>query len=92
VTVDEEEIKGVIARLGRPHASGGLVIGRAAILAEGTDFAAIEAWIIDHGGTPQTPPQSAARGGLHGSQRLLDAGRQAPPQAPQYLLPAGALD
>jgi hypothetical protein len=87
VSVDEEEIKGVIARLGRPHASGGLVIGRAAILAEGAGFAAIQAWIIDHGGTPQTPPPTAASRGLHGTERLLDAGRE----APQYLLPAGAL-
>ena len=53
MSMQDEEIRSVVARLARPHASGGFVIGRAALLAEGMEFAAIMAWIIDHGGTPE---------------------------------------
>src|SRR5215211_7911950 len=44
----DDAIRAVVVRLSRPHASGGDVIERAAILAEGGDAAAIVAWIIAH--------------------------------------------
>jgi hypothetical protein len=46
----EEQIRGLVARLGRPHPSGGTVIERAALMAEGADFDATVAWILAHGG------------------------------------------
>jgi hypothetical protein len=39
----DDAIRAVVRRLSRPHASGGDVIERAAILAEGADAAAIVA-------------------------------------------------
>jgi hypothetical protein len=90
--MQDEEIRSVIARLARPHASGGLVIGRAALLAEGMDFAAIREWIIEHGGTPEAPHRSqSGQGGLHGARQSSNAGGRASQQAPQYVLPAGVL-
>jgi hypothetical protein len=50
----EAEIRAAVTRLSRPDAAGDVVIERAAILAEGTPSSAIEAWIIDHGGRPDT--------------------------------------
>ncbi|MGA2755862.1 MAG: hypothetical protein ABSF58_00740 [Solirubrobacteraceae bacterium] len=88
--VAPDPIRIVLARLARPHASGGFVVGRAAILAEGGDFAAIKDWIIGHGGTPETPAPSAGAGGLHGS-RLSGGTDPSAAQVPQYVLPASAL-
>jgi hypothetical protein len=85
VNVESDEIRCVIARLARPHASGGFVVGRAAILAEGGDFAAIREWIIAHGGAPETPALAAGGHGLHGSSG------SAPERSPYYVLPASAL-
>jgi hypothetical protein len=90
MTVEEDDTtRVVIARLARPHASGGYVIGEAAIRAEGRTFPALKAWILAHGGTPDAPPEAAAGGGLHGSGRLADSVRQATRAAPQYVLPPG---
>ena len=41
----DDAIRAVVSRLARPHASGGMVVERAALLAEGADFAAVMAWI-----------------------------------------------
>jgi len=90
MSVEADPIRDVIARLARPDASGGYVIGHAAILAEGTDFSALRAWILDHGGASQRPALAAASRGLHGTGRTADPG-QAVGQA-HYTLPAGALD
>ncbi len=68
-TVDEDAIQALVTRLARPHSSGGEVIERAAILAEGADFAAVMEWITAHNGILETqvakaPPAMActARG------------------------------
>ena len=45
-------VRAAVIRLSRPDGEGGAVIERAAILAEGVPAAAIEAWIVDHGGEP----------------------------------------
>jgi hypothetical protein len=83
VNAGEDETRAVIARLARPHASGGYVVGEATIRAEGASFPALKAWILAHGGTPEAPAGIADRGGLHA------VGRQATRPAPQYLLPPG---
>jgi hypothetical protein len=46
--VDDDAIRAVVRRLARPHASGGDVIERAAIIAEGAASGAIIAWITAH--------------------------------------------
>jgi hypothetical protein len=88
--MDEAEISAAVTRLARPHASGGVVIERAAILAEGADFAAVMEWITAHGGKPETL-SAAPRHGLHGA-RLSDSGGTESPQTPlRFVLPVGAL-
>jgi hypothetical protein len=86
---DDDAIRALVTRLARPHASGGEVIERAAILAEGADFAAVMDWILAHSGTPETAVAPTAQG-LHGS-RLSYGGRTAPQDPVRFVLPAGAL-
>jgi hypothetical protein len=89
--VDDDAILALVTRLARPHASGGKVIERAAVLAEGSDSRAVLDWIMDHAGQPEAVVASASKGGLHGS-RIAD-GAGAPPRPPlRFVLPAGALD
>jgi hypothetical protein len=74
----------------RPHVSGGDVIERAAILAEGGDFTAVIAWIISRAGEPESAAASASTRGLHGSR--LSGGRDASTRPPlRFVLPAGTL-
>ena len=80
--------RAVITRLSRPHRSGGTVIERAAILAEGADSTRLVAWVIAHGGQPEEAVVSMKRG-LH-SPRLDDPGTSRH-QPLRYVLPAGAL-
>jgi hypothetical protein len=87
--VDEAEISALVTRLSRPHASGGVVIERAAILAEGANFAAVMAWIIAHGGKAETL-SAAPRRGLHGP-RITDSGGTDSRTPLRFVLPAGAL-
>jgi hypothetical protein len=88
--VDDAEISALVTRLARPHASGGVVIERAAILAEGADFSAVMEWIIAHAGRPETTLSAAPRRGLHGS-RLNDSGGTESGTPLRFVLPAGAL-
>src|ERR1039458_7751494 len=60
--MDDSAIRALLSRLARPHASGGLVIERAAILAEGADFPEVLAWITAHDGTPETTAAVAHQG------------------------------
>ena len=88
--MDDSAIRTLLTRLSRPHSSGGEVVERAAILAEGADFTAVVAWIVAHDGEPETAVPSVARHGLHGSRR--DDGIGTEPKAPlRFVLPAGAL-
>ncbi len=89
--MDDDAIRTLVARLARPHPSGGAVIERAAILAEGAESAAIIAWITRHAGEPEPEaPRTGGGGGLHGAR--LHEGAGAHPQRPRrYVLPAGAL-
>jgi hypothetical protein len=84
--MDDEAIRTLVVRLSRPHRSGGQVIERAAILAEGPDLAAVEGWIAAHEGEPEAVVSASSTGGLHGSRFT------AAPTTVRYVLPAGALD
>ena len=84
----EDDVRAVVARLSRRHPSGGTVIERAAILAEGRDAREVVAWVIAHGGEPESASVAPTRG-LHG-QRMAD--RAASTATPlRYVLPAGAI-
>ena len=85
----DDAIRAIVVRLSRPHASGGNVIERAAILAEGAQSAAIVQWITDRAGQPEAAAPATGRG-LHGGR--VDDRRPAHREAPlRYVLPAGAL-
>ncbi|TML08125.1 MAG: hypothetical protein E6G41_02990 [Actinobacteria bacterium] len=86
--IDDDHIRDLIAGLARPHCSGGDVVERAAILAAGSDAAAMVEWIIAHGGAPEAPAAVTTPSGLHGA-RQHDNRRVALPS--RYVLPAGAL-
>jgi hypothetical protein len=84
--MDDDAIRALVLRLSRPHPSGGHVIERAAILAEGTDFAAVMAWIATHAGTPETTVSATPKRGLHASRIATE------PRTPlRFILPRGAL-
>ena len=84
---DDDAIRELLTRLSRPHRSGGRVIERAALLADGSDFDAVIAWIHAHGGEPEAPAAPRSQGGLH-SARLVGPADTAPLR---FILPAGAL-
>ena len=88
---NDEEIRALLSRLSRRHPSGGTVIERAAIVAEGADSAAVVAWILDHAGKPEAAVQSSSKGGLH-SARVSEPLRAGPRAPARYVLPAGALN
>ncbi len=88
--MDDAEISALVVRLARPYPSGGVVIERAAILADGADFSAVMEWIIAHEGHPEATKAAAPRRGLHGS-RLSDGGGTESATPLRFVLPAGAL-
>jgi hypothetical protein len=87
----DEEIRALLSRLSRRHASGGAVIERAAIVAEGAESAAVVAWILDHAGEPEAAADTSSKRGLH-SPRLSGPIGPEPRVPARYVLPAGALD
>lgn len=88
-TADEDEIRRLVTRLGRPHPSGGTVVERAAIMAAGVDFGATIAWIVAHGGQPEARPVTAASRGLHSTRS--DGGGTGSQTPRRFVLPADAL-
>lgn len=88
--MDEDAIRIVVKRLSRPHPSGGKVIERSAILAEGGDCAAILEWITTHDGQPEDLAPAAGRQGLHGV-RVSGGGATDTATPRRYVLPAGVL-
>ena len=88
--MDDDGIRALLARLARPHPSGGQTIERAALLAAGPDFAEVMAWIVEHGGAPEGPGAATVGGGLHGSR--ISRGSRGPSQPLRYLLAAGVID
>jgi hypothetical protein len=88
---DDDEIRALVSRLSRLHPSGGTVIERAAIVAEGADSGAVVAWILEHAGEPEAAAETSSKRGLHGPRASGPIG--AAPRAPaRYVLPAGALN
>jgi hypothetical protein len=83
---DDDATRAVVTRLARRHPSGGRVIERAAILAEGADCAAVVAWIMAHRGVAEVAAP-ATRSGLH-SPRLDDPLEAASRAPARYVLPA----
>jgi hypothetical protein len=90
-SVEQDEIKSLVRRLARPQSSGGYVVERAAVLAEGADSDAVLAWITAHGGTAEATAETSARHGLHGSQ-LHPGGGSRSRSPSRFVLPPGALD
>jgi hypothetical protein len=88
--MDDDAICTLLTRLARPDGSGGDVIERAAILAAGSDFTEIIAWVIAHGGKPEAMAPVVATGGLHGS-RIEDSGGTDSRTPVRFVLPPGAL-
>jgi hypothetical protein len=89
--MDEEAIRTLLTRLARPDRSGGEVIERAAILAEGEDAGVVIAWILAHDGEPEMRAAPTGRGGgLHGG-RLGSGGGGVSDTPLRFVLPAGAL-
>jgi hypothetical protein len=89
--VDDDAIRLLLNRLARAHPSGGTVIERAAIIAEGIGSDEVLRWIIAHGGQAEAVVLTTARRGLHGSD-LRATGGSEPSVPSRYILPAGALD
>jgi hypothetical protein len=86
----DAEIHALVKRLARPHPSGGVVVERAALLASGSDFAAVMAWIADHAGVAEAIAAEAPRRGLHGPRLGLSGGTEQ--RTPlRFVLPAAAL-
>jgi hypothetical protein len=88
--MDDDAILALVKRLARPHPSGGAVIERAAILAEGADFASVMAWLAEHDGRPEARAAAVSSRGLHGSRRGNRDDEQGRPPL-RYVLPAGTL-
>jgi hypothetical protein len=87
---DDEAIRALLRRLARPHASGGQVVERATLLAEGAEFPAIVAWITEHAGIPEAGVKAPPRQGLHGARASTPRNGE-PPKPLRYILPAGTL-
>jgi hypothetical protein len=85
----DDAIRTVVARLARPHRSGGSVIERAAILAEGERSADIVEWILRHAGEAEVAAPAKPQRGLYG----MGFGGSLPTRGgpARYLLPAGAV-
>jgi hypothetical protein len=89
--MDDDAIRLLVTRLARPHASGGRVIERSVILAEGSDSAAIIAWILAHAGVPDSTAATASRQGVHGSAEHLAT--SAPSRPPlRFVVPAASFN
>lgn len=87
---DDSAIRTLVARLARPHPSGGEVIEHAAILAEGAHSTAILTWIAAHDGVPEDRLAVASGRGLH-SAGLHDRGNVDSRAPLRYVLPSAAL-
>lgn len=84
---DDGAVRRQVARLARPHISGGHVVERAALQATGRDLAAALTWIEAHGGRPEHATAAPSRG-LHGDRApVATAGVPL-----RFVLPPGALD
>jgi hypothetical protein len=89
--MDDTAIDTIVRRLARPTASGGHVVERAAVLAEGAHCADIEAWILRNGGEAEAvEAEDDAGGGVYAERRRAFAAVGTGHPA-RYLLPPDAL-
>jgi hypothetical protein len=88
--LDDDAIRALVTRLSRKHPSGGKVIERAAILAEGVDSAAVLRWIAEHDGVPEDLVAATSGHGLHGGS-FQDRGGTDLRKPLRFVLPPGAL-
>jgi len=88
--MDDEAIRILVTRLGRPHPSGGTVVERAQIMAEGAGAEDVMTWITAHGGEPEALVAKVNKSGLHGLP-ARDSGGAAHRAPSRFVLPAGAL-
>lgn len=87
---DDASIRALVRRLSRANATGGAVIERAAIMAEGAKLEAVVGWIEAHDGRPEERPAPKPAGrGLHAARLSASATVDRPPL--RYVLPAAAL-
>jgi hypothetical protein len=86
-----DAVGALVKRLARPHRSGGMVIERSVILAEGNGSAAILTWISDHDGVADSTVATARSSGLHGSRANV-GDEQASGAIRRFVLPARAFD
>jgi hypothetical protein len=87
---EDDAIRTLVARLARPGNDQGHVIERAAIMAAGSQSAAIEAWIVAHAGHPEPIESSSPTpSGLHGDRHTSVSGINRTPL--RFLLPPGVL-
>ena len=89
--MEDSDIEEIVRRLARPHRSGGKVIERVAILAEGADFDAVMQWILDRDGVAEAAVAKPASRGIH-AMRYHDTEGDAPLPPARFILPPGALD
>jgi hypothetical protein len=82
-----DETEALVRRLARPHTSGGMVIERSVILAEGASSAAILSWISEHHGVADSTAPTTRSQGLHGAR--TNTSLQAAP-ARRFVLPPSA--
>lgn len=87
--MESDEIRTLVDRLSRRHASGGRSIARATIMAEGVDANEVIAWILEHGGQPESGASAAPGAGLH-RRRVNDAAASAARPPVRYIVPAAA--
>ncbi len=87
---DEAAIAARVCTLCRPHVSGGTVIERSVILAEGSRAGAMFAWIEDHDGVADYSVAAPRHAGLHGARASAPPAGGAP--AKRFVLPQGAFE
>ena len=87
---DDAAIAARVRRLCRPHSSGGTVIERSVILAEGSSAASMLAWIEDHDGVGDSTAVGVRHSGLHGARGALAQAGSGP--AKRFVLPPGAFE
>lgn len=87
--MESDEIRTLVDRLSRSHASGGRSIARAAIMAEGVDAGEVIAWILERDGLPESGASAGPAAGLH-RRRVTDAAASAARPPVRYILPPSA--
>jgi hypothetical protein len=88
--MDDDAIRALVTRLARPHSSGGDVVERAAIFAEGADSSDVLRWIDAHAGEPEAAAPLTSGRGLHSAR--TDGAARANTRAPlRYVFPPGSL-